>query len=241
MRKIVLITGATGGIGKSLVQKFISNDYFVIMSGRNKSKVEELLSKYSNNLDFFECELENPDKIELMCKKIFEQHKGVDVLINNAGITDDNLFLRMDLKKWDHVLNVNLNANFLITKNVIKYMIRKKYGRIINITSVVCHTGNPGQANYCASKAGIIGMSKSLAHEVAKRGITVNCISPGFIETEMTENLNDEIKDNIVKNIPIAKYGIPDDVSNCALFLASESSSYITGQTIHVNGGMTMI
>ena len=241
MRKIVLITGATGGIGKSLVQKFISNDYFVIMSGRNKSKVEELLSKYSNNLDFFECELENPDKIELMCKKIFEQHTGVDVLINNAGITDDNLFLRMDLKKWDNVLNINLNANFLITKNVIKYMIRKKYGRIINITSVVCHTGNPGQANYCASKAGIIGMSKSLAHEVAKRGITVNCISPGFIETEMTENLNDEIKDNIVKNIPIAKYGIPDDVSNCALFLASESSSYITGQTIHVNGGMTMI
>ena len=241
MKKNAFITGATGGIGKSLVKSFIKNDYFVIMTGRKKSKVEELIDKFSQNIDFFECDLENPKKIDLMCQKIYEKYEKIDVLINNAGITSDNLFLRMDINKWNSVLNVNLNANFLITKNVIKHMLRKKYGRIINITSVVCHTGNPGQSNYCASKAGIIGMSKSLAHEVAKRGITVNCISPGFIETDMTENLTEDQRSNIIKNIPLAKYGKPEDISNCALFLASDVSSYITGQTIHVNGGMTMI
>ncbi|MAI84226.1 MAG: 3-oxoacyl-[acyl-carrier-protein] reductase [Rickettsiales bacterium] len=241
MKKNVFITGATGGIGKSLVKSFIKNDYFVIMTGRKKSKVEELIDNFSKNVDFFECDLENPKKIDFMCQKIFEKYEKIDVLINNAGITSDNLFLRMDFNKWNSVLNVNLNANFLITKNVIKHMLRKKYGRIINITSVVCHTGNPGQSNYCASKAGIIGMSKSLAHEVAKRGITVNCISPGFIETDMTESLTEDQRINIIKNIPLAKYGKPEDISNCALFLASDVSSYITGQTIHVNGGMTMI
>lgn len=239
--KKVLITGATGGIGKSLVDVFYKAGYFVILIARNKEKLNKLSEKYNKNCKTFVCNLSDEEAIKTMAKQILEEFSVVDVLINNAGVTDDQLFIKMDSSKWDTVINLNLKSNFILTNKLIRPMIKNKWGRIINITSVVCHTGNPGQANYCASKSGIIGMSKSIAMEVAKKGVTVNCISPGFIETEMTLKLNDDQKENILKKIPMGKVGKVEDVANCAIFLASSTSEYITGQTIHVNGGITMI
>jgi 3-oxoacyl-[acyl-carrier protein] reductase len=241
MLKKVLITGASGGIGEQLAKKFHDEGYFVILSGRNSSRLQKVTKSFKKNFDIFSCDLDSSKDIKVFCKNIENKHKRVDILINNAGITDDSLFIRMDEKKWDNVLNTNLKSNFYLTNFFIKGMLKNKWGRIINITSVVCHTGNPGQSNYCASKAAIVGMSKSIAMEVAKRGITVNCISPGFIETSMTESLNEKQKENILSNIPMAKIGKPEDVANSAIFLASDNSEYITGQTIHVNGGITMI
>lgn len=239
--KKVLITGATGGIGKSLVDVFYKAGYFVILIARNKEKLNKLSEKYKKNCKTFVCNLSDEEAVKTMAKQILEEFSVVDVLINNAGVTDDQLFIKMDSYKWDTVINLNLKSNFVLTNKLIRPMIKNKWGRIINITSVVCHTGNPGQANYCASKSGIIGMSKSIAIEVAKKGVTVNCISPGFIETEMTLKLNDDQKENILKKIPMGKVGKVEDVANCAIFLASSASEYITGQTIHVNGGITMI
>ena len=239
--KKVLITGATGGIGKSLVDVFYKAGYFVILIARNKEKLNKLSEKYKKNCKTFVCNLSDEEAVKAMAKQILEEFSVVDVLINNAGVTDDQLFIKMDSYKWDTVINLNLKSNFVLTNKLIRPMIKNKWGRIINITSVVCHTGNPGQANYCASKSGIIGMSKSIAMEVAKKGVTVNCISPGFIETEMTLKLNDDQKENILKKIPMGKVGKVEDVANCAIFLASSASEYITGQTIHVNGGITMI
>ena len=239
--KKVLITGATGGIGKSLVDVFYKAGYFVILIARNKEKLNKLSEKYKKNCKTFVCNLSDEEAVKTMEKQILEEFSVVDVLINNAGVTDDQLFIKMDSYKWDTVINLNLKSNFVLTNKLIRPMIKNKWGRIINITSVVCHTGNPGQANYCASKSGIIGMSKSIAMEVAKKGVTVNCISPGFIETEMTLKLNDDQKENILKKIPMGKVGKVEDVANCAIFLASSASEYITGQTIHVNGGITMI
>ena len=239
--KKVLITGATGGIGKSLVDVFYKAGYFVILIARNKEKLNKLSEKYKKNCKTFVCNLSDEEAVKTMAKQILEEFSVVDVLINNAGVTDDQLFIKMDSSKWDTVINLNLKSNFVLTNKLIRPMIKNKWGRIINITSVVCHTGNPGQANYCASKSGIIGMSKSIAIEVAKKGVTVNCISPGFIETEMTLKLNDDQKENILKKIPMGKVGKVEDVANCAIFLASSASEYITGQTIHVNGGITMI
>ena len=239
--KKVLITGATGGIGKSLVDVFYKAGYFVILIARNKEKLNKLSEKYKKNCKTFVCNLSDEEAVKTMAKQILEEFSVVDVLINNAGVTDDQLFIKMDSYKWDTVINLNLKSNFVLTNKLIRPMIKNKWGRIINITSVVCHTGNPGQANYCASKSGIIGMSKSIAMEVAKKGVTVNCISPGFIETEMTLKLNDDQKENILKKIPMGKVGKVEDVANCAIFLASSASEYITGQTIHVNGGITMI
>ena len=241
MKRKVLITGATGGIGYSLAESFLKENYFVILSGRNKTKLNKLLKSSKNNIDFYECDLSNSNKLEYVAREILNKYKNVEVLVNNAGINQDSLFLRMNIEKWDNVLNVNLRSNFILTNILLKNMIKNKYGRIINITSVVCHTGNFGQSNYTASKSGIIGMSKSVAQEVAKRNITVNCISPGFIETQMTDSLTEAQKEAILSNIPMAKYGSPNDVANCATFLASEKASYITGQTIHVNGGLLMI
>ena len=241
MRKKVLITGATGGIGHSIAKEFHSKGYFVILSGRNKEKLTELFERFKINYDVIECDLTEKTSIEHLCLAVSKKHNNVDILINNAGMTDDSLFMRMGEEKWKKVLDVNLNSNFLITNFFLKAMLKNRWGRIINITSVVSHTGNPGQANYCASKAGIIGMSKSIALEVAKRGITVNCISPGFIETSMTQKLSDIQRNNILESIPMAKVGRPEDISKCVLFLASEDSQYITGQTLHVNGGITMV
>ena len=239
--KKLLLTGGTGGIGKSIAKDFNANGYFVIIMGRNKEKFDEIDFENPEQTDFFRCDLSIKEQISACLEKIIKNHPLIEILINNAGVTEDSLFLRMDLQKWQNVIDVNLNTTFQITNFFLKQMVKNRWGRVINITSVVGHTGNVGQANYCASKMGIIGMSKSLALEVAKRGITVNCISPGFIDTKMTQGLDDNTRKLILEKIPLGKIGEPRDVSNCALFIASENSNYITGQTFHVNGGLTMI
>lgn len=239
--KKVLITGASGGIGQSIAECFYKRGYFVILCGRDELKIKKITKNWKNNYAIFTFDLSQKKIIKKFCERVIKLHENVDVLVNNAGITEDNLFLRMKYDQWEKVLDINLNSNFLVTNFFIRQMLKKKWGRVINITSVVCHSGNAGQTNYCASKSAIIGMSKSLALEVAKRGITVNCISPGFIQTSMTESLNDEQQNAIIKNIPIGKVGQPEDIASCALFLASENSSYITGQTFHVNGGLLMV
>ena len=241
MKKKVLITGASGGIGFAIAKKFYENGYFVILSGRNLPKLKQNAEKFEDNYDVLSCDLSIEKDVSELSKEINYKYDGIDILVNNAGITEDSLFMRMDYLKWNRVINTNLNSNFLLTNSFIRKMIKNKWGRIINITSVVGHTGNPGQANYCASKQGIIGMSKSIALEVARKGITVNCISPGFIETEMTQKLNEDQKESILNSIPMGRVGYPHEVANCVFFLSSEDSSYITGQTIHINGGITMI
>ncbi len=237
--KKVLITGATGGIGEAIC-KLLSAKYEIFIIGRNKSKIDHLHGKYKIK-EHFICDLGKQDEINNVITELNEKSVEIDILINNAGITNDALFLRMDIDKWRSVIETNLTSNFVLSNAVSKNMIKKKWGRIINITSVVGHTGNFGQANYSASKAGIIGMSKSVALELAKRNITVNCISPGFIETSMTAVLSDQHRKSLVDKIPMGKIGSAQDVAYCVEFLASEKSKYITGQTIHVNGGLAMI
>ena len=239
--KKILLTGGTGGIGKSLARDFNANGYYVIVTGRNKNRFDEIDIKNPSKTDFFTCDLSIKEQLSSCLEKIIQKHPLIEILINNAGVTEDSLFLRMDLQKWQNVIDINLNTTFQITNFFLKQMVKNRWGRVINITSVVGHTGNIGQANYCASKMGIIGMSKSLALEVAKRGITINCISPGFIDTKMTQGLDENTKKLILEKIPLGKIGEPRDISNCALFIASENSNYITGQTFHVNGGLTMI
>ena len=239
--KKILLTGGTGGIGKSLARDFNANGYYVIVTGRNKNRFDEIDFKNPSKTDFFTCDLSIKEQLSSCLEKIIQKHPLIEILINNAGVTEDSLFLRMDLQKWQNVIHINLNTTFQITNFFLKQMVKNRWGRVINITSVVGHTGNIGQANYCASKMGIIGMSKSLALEVAKRGITINCISPGFIDTKMTQVLDENTKKLILEKIPLGKIGEPRDISNCALFIASENSNYITGQTFHVNGGLTMI
>ncbi|MDC3176658.1 3-oxoacyl-ACP reductase FabG [Alphaproteobacteria bacterium] len=239
--KKILLTGGTGGIGKSLARDFNANGYYVIVTGRNKNRFDEIDFKNPSKTDFFTCDLSIKEQLSSCLEKIIQKHPLIEILINNAGVTEDSLFLRMDLQKWQNVIDINLNTTFQITNFFLKQMVKNRWGRVINITSVVGHTGNIGQANYCASKMGIIGMSKSLALEVAKRGITINCISPGFIDTKMTQGLDENTKKLILEKIPLGKIGEPRDISNCALFIASENSNYITGQTFHVNGGLTMI
>tara|TARA_B100000963_G_scaffold356436_1_gene376538 strand:- start:412 stop:1131 length:720 start_codon:yes stop_codon:yes gene_type:complete len=236
----VLLTGATGGIGRAIC-KLMEKQYKVFVVARNQDKLNKLLENCRSLKGYFICDLSDQDQIEKMTNEISKKTIGIDILVNNAGITKDSLFLRMDSEKWNSVINTNLNSNFLLTNLISKNMIKNRWGRIINITSVIGHTGNFGQSNYSASKAGVIGMSKSIAQELAKRNITVNCISPGFIETAMTSVLNDEQKDAIIDKIPLGTIGSPEDVAHCVEFLASEKSKYITGQTIHVNGGLAML
>jgi 3-oxoacyl-[acyl-carrier protein] reductase len=240
MKKNALVTGATGGIGMAIVD-ILSKKFNLILVARNEEKLEKLSSKNNSVLQYIKCDLSNPNEIKRLIEKINVDTLGIDVLVNNAGITDDSLFLRMNTEKWENVINTNLSSNFHLTSHISKIMIKKKWGRIINITSVVGHTGNLGQANYCASKAGIIGMSKSIALELAKRNVTVNCISPGFIESNMTDLLTDNQKEIILKKIPLQTIGSPYDVAHCVNFLASDESRYITGETIHINGGLAML
>ena len=240
MKKNALITGATGGIGMAIVD-ILSKKFNLILVARNEEKLEQLSSKNNSVLQYIKCDLSNPNEIKGLIKKINMNNLAIDVLVNNAGINDDSLFLRMNTEKWENVINTNLSSNFHLTSHISKLMIKKKWGRIINITSVVGHTGNLGQANYCASKAGIIGMSKSIALELAKRNVTVNCISPGFIESNMTDLLTDNQKEIILKRIPLEIIGSPYDVAHCVNFIASDESRYITGETIHVNGGLAML
>ncbi len=238
--KKALITGATGGIGLEIC-KFLGNDHEIYILGRNEEKLKSLSNEFSFIQDYFVCDISSSDSLTDFFEKISMKNLQIDVLVNNAGVTDDSLFLRMDLEKWNKVINTNLTSNFMISNFFSKQMIKKKWGRIVNISSVVGHTGNAGQSNYTASKAGIIGMTKSIAIELAKRNITVNSVSPGFIDTEMTAALSDEQKEFIKNKIPLARIGKPEDVAYCVKFLVSEEANYITGQTIHVNGGLAML
>ena len=234
----IILTGATGTIGNSILDKIISSGSNVIATGTNELKLNKIQDKYKN-INIIKFDISNHKKIEDFienCSKIFSNK--IDVLINNAGITQDNLSIRMKEEEWKNVIDINLSSTFFITKNVIKKMLKQKNGKIINVTSVVGHSGNIGQANYAASKAGIIAMSKSLALEYGKKNIKVNCVSPGFILSEMTEKISDEHTELMKSRISLNKFGNPEDVANTIAFLSSNLSDYITGETIHVNGGM---
>ena len=237
--KNILITGASGGIGKELVKKFVSLGGNVLGSGTKIEKLD-LLKKQYPNIKVKKFDMAEDSKIKDFIDSVTLELGGLDILINNAGINMDNLSLRMKDEEWKKVININLTSTFLLSKHAIKKMLKNKFGRIVNITSVVGHTGNLGQSNYSASKSGIIGMSKSLATEYAKKNITVNCVSPGFIVSDMTINIAENVKLYLTSRIPMGKLGTGEDVSNCVAFLSSLEASYITGETIHVNGGMYM-
>ena len=237
--KKILITGASGGIGKELVKKFVSLGGNVLGSGTKTEKLDIIKKNYPN-VKVKKFDISDHNKIEEFVDEAALELGGIDILINNAGTNMDNLSLRMKDEEWKKVIDVNLTSTFLLSKSAIKKMLKTKYGRIVNITSVVGHTGNLGQSNYAASKAGIIGMSKSLAIEYAKKNITVNCVSPGFIVSDMTMNIAEKVKLYLTSRIPMGKLGTGEDVSNCVAFLSSDQASYVTGETIHVNGGMYM-
>ena len=238
--KKALITGASGGIGKEIAKVLIEHNAEVCISGRNHEELNALKKSLGKKCHVVTCDLSKKAEIIELIKKADEFMGHIDILVNNAGITKDNIFLRMSEDEWEDVLNVNLNSTFNILKLITKGMVKRKYGRIINISSVVGVTGGAGQVNYSASKAGLIGLTKSLSQEIATRNITVNCIAPGFIETPMTEKLDDKRKDAILNSIPMNRIGKPKDLSSAIVFLASQESSYITGQTLHINGGLYM-
>ena len=236
--KKVIVTGATGGIGDAILNRFVDQEAKVLATGTNIEKLKLLKDKH-NNIFTSRFDILNHEEIEKFVERSSEiLEGGPDILINNAGITRDNLSLRMSYNEWKEVIDINLNSTFLLCKFSLKKMIKNKYGKIVNITSVVGHTGNVGQANYAASKSGIIGLSKSLALEYAKKNININCVSPGFIETKMTDKIDQKFKDIIISKIPSNRLGTPDDVANVTAFLSSDLANYITGETIHVNGGM---
>ena len=237
--KKILITGATGGIGNCLVKKFDELGSSIFATGTNEEKLINLKKTFSK-IHTEKFKLDMHEKIEEFIDKVEKDLNGIDVLINNAGITMDNLSIRFSEENWKYVLDIYLTSTFLMCKFVIKKMLKQKKGKIINITSIVGHTGNLGQANYSASKAGIVAFSKSLAIEYARKNININCVSPGFIKTEMTDKINEEFKKNLINKIPSGSLGSGEDVSNCVAFLASDMANYINGETIHVNGGMYM-
>ena len=239
MRKNVLLTGATGGIGEAICNK-LSKNYNLVVVSRNQEKLKNFMKDNQSIIKRITCDLKDSDQIIKMTEEFISSNLNIDVLVNNAGVTDDSLFIRMNYEKWQNVIRTNLDSNFLLSNSISKLMIKKKWGRIINITSIVGHTGNLGQANYVASKSGITGMTKSIAMELAKWNITVNCVSPGFIQTNMTDKISDSMKEVLTSRIPMNKLGNGEDVSNTVAFLASEEASYITGETVHVNGGMYM-
>ncbi len=238
--KNIIVTGASGGIGNSIVKSLYENGANILATGTRLEKLEELKSKF-NNLKFLQFDISQTEKIEKFIENASSELGGtLDCIINNAGITKDNLAIRMSLEEWKKVIDINLTSSFLLSKFAIKKMLKNKSGKIINITSVVGHTGNLGQTNYTASKAGIIAMSKSLAIEYAKKNININCISPGFIKTAMTDKIDEKYKEIIISKIPSGRLGNPEDIANAVIFLASDQSDYINGETIHVNGGMYM-
>ena len=238
--KRALITGATGGIGSDIARALYMQGAEVAISGTNEAKLDNLAQALENKVHKISCNLENIEEVESLISRAVELMGGIDILVCNAGITRDTLAMRMKNEDWDRVLNVNLKSTFILNRNVLRHMLRNG-GRIINIASVVAVSGNPGQANYCASKAGMIGMSKALAKEVAVKNITVNCVAPGFIETNMTDSLDEKQKEAILQNIPAKEMGKSTDIAAAVVFLASNEARYITGQTIHVNGGLLMI
>ncbi len=236
----IIVTGATGGIGNSIIKKLYEAGANILASGTKNEKLEELKKKFQN-IQTHRFDISQTDNLENFIEEATKQLGGkLNCVVNNAGITQDNLAIRMSIEEWKKVIEINLTSTFLISKFAIKKMLKNKKGKIINITSVVGHTGNLGQTNYTASKAGIIAMSKSLAIEYAKKNINVNCISPGFIKTTMTDKIDDKFKEVIISKIPSARLGEPEDVANAVIFLASPQSDYINGETLHVNGGMYM-
>ena len=237
--KKILITGATGGIGNALVKKFLSLDATVLATGTNNEKLESLKKEFPK-INILKFDISDHSKIENFIEEASSHLTGLDVLVNNAGITMDNLSLRMKNDEWQKVIDINLSSTFYLCKYAIKKMLRNKHGRVVNISSIVGHTGNLGQSNYSASKAGVVAMSKSLAIEYAKKNITVNCVSPGFIQTKMTDKIDEKMKEILIARIPMSRLGTAEDVSNTVAFLSSDAASYITGETIHVNGGMYM-
>jgi len=237
--KKIIITGGSRGIGLSILEVFYKYDAEILTIGSNLNNLQNLKTKFPK-IKIEQLNLRNLDDVVQQFPKFIDNLGGVDILINNAGITKDNLTLRMKEDEWKDVIDINLSSVFYTCQIAIKTMIKNKKGAIVNITSVVGHTGNAGQANYTASKAGVVAMTKSLAKEYAKKNIRVNCVSPGFIATDMTEGLKEEYKNELLKNIPINRLGTGDDIANAVIFLSSDASSYITGETIHVNGGMYM-
>jgi 3-oxoacyl-[acyl-carrier protein] reductase len=239
-KKNIIVTGASGGIGNAIIKKLSEAGANILASGTRIEKLEELKKNFEG-LKILKFDISQSDKIEEFIENATNELGGsLDGIVNNAGITQDNLAIRMSLDEWQKVININLTSTFLMSKFAIKKMLKNKSGKIVNITSVVGHTGNLGQANYTASKAGIVAMSKSLAIEYAKKNININCISPGFIKTAMTDKIDDKFKEVIVSKIPSARLGEPDDIANAVLFLSSDQSNYINGETLHVNGGMYM-
>ena len=240
MKKNIIVTGATGGIGNSIIKKLSEVGANILATGTKIDKLKDLKDKYEN-IKISQFDISQSDKIEKFIENSTNDLGGsLDCIVNNAGITQDNLAIRMSLEEWKKVIEVNLTSTFLMSKYGIKKMLKNKSGKIVNITSVVGHTGNIGQANYTASKAGIIAMSKTLAIEYSKKNININCVSPGFIRTAMTDKLDQKFKDSIISKIPSARLGEPDDVANAVLFLCSKQSDYINGETLHINGGMYM-
>ena len=239
--KKALVTGATGGIGEAIARLLVANGASVVISGTRQEKLDALAKELGDKVKPIACNLKDLEEVAALPGKAEEALGGLDILVCNAGITKDNLAMRMKQEEWDEVIAVNLSATHKLNTSVLRGMMKQRAGRIINIASVVGVMGNPGQSNYCASKAGMIGMSKSIAAEVASRGITVNCVAPGFIKTAMTDALNEEQQNRITSNIPAARFGLPEDVAEAVLFLASDAASYVTGQTLHVNGGLLMV
>ena len=236
----IIVTGATGGIGNSIIKKLYDAGANILATGTKNEKLEELKKKFQN-IQILKFDISQTDNLENFIEDATKQLGGkLDCIVNNAGITQDNLAIRMSIDEWKKVIDINLTSTFLISKFAIKKMLKNKKGKIINITSVVGHTGNLGQTNYTASKAGIVAMSKSLAIEYAKKNININCISPGFIKTAMTDKIDEKFKEVIISKIPSARLGEPEDVANAVIFLASSQSDYINGETLHVNGGMYM-
>lgn len=239
--KTALITGTTGGMGEMIATKFHQQGATVILTGRKVDVLNALREKLGERVFAIPADLSQPEEIKNLVNEALKVTGEIDILVNNAGLTRDTLMMRMKDEDWQSVIDVNLTASFRLTRAVLSPMMKARFGRIIDITSIVGWMGNAGQVNYCASKAGVTGMCKALAVEVASRGITVNCIAPGFIETPMTDVLSDEVKAKIMEQIPLKRFGTTEDVANAAVFLASEESSYVTGQTIHVNGGMLRV
>lgn len=236
-----LVTGATGGLGEAIARTLHAQGATVGIHGTRQEKLDALAAELGDRVQVFPADLSDREAVKLLGQKAEADLGGVDILVNNAGITRDGLFVRMSDEDWDKVLEVNLGSAFRLTRELTHPMMRRRYGRIINITSIVGVTGNPGQANYCASKAGMIGFSKSLAQEIASRNVTVNCVAPGFIESAMTDKLNDKLRETILGGVPMKRMGVGADIAAAVLYLASSEAAYVTGQTLHVNGGMVMI
>jgi 3-oxoacyl-[acyl-carrier protein] reductase len=239
--KTALVTGASGGIGAAIAKALHGAGATVALSGTRVEPLQALAAELGDRVHVLPCNLSDADAVNALPKQAAEAMGSVDILVNNAGITRDNLFMRMSEEEWSDVIEVNLTATMRLCKGVVRGMMKARWGRIVNISSVVGATGNPGQANYAASKGGMVAMSKAIAYEVASRGITVNCVAPGFIETAMTDKLNDEQKAAILGQVPAGRMGTPEEIAAAVLYLASPEAAYVTGATLHVNGGMAML